>query len=465
MINRIVIFVGVCLGQLVCSCQNSPSNKVIVVEEQKPNVIFVMVDDMGYGDLGSYGQQVHQTPNLDKMAAEGRRFTNVYAGSPVCAPSRSTLMTGLHTGHTTVRGNFAQAPVPNSPTEGRVPLNDSDYTLAEMFKGVGYVTGITGKWGLGEPTTEGHPNEQGFDEWLGFLNQRRAHDHFADYIWRNQDTLFLEGNDPAFDQSNVTFTHDLFTDFALDFIKQQKDTNFFLYVPYCLPHDHYHIPEPALEPFDSLDWTENEKVYAAMIARIDRDMGRMFSKLKELGLDENTMVFFCSDNGAAQRWEGRFDSSGKLRGRKRDMYEGGIRTPMIVRMPGTVPAGTESDYPWYFPDVLPTLAAFVNGKAPNGLDGQSVLPEILGNEMPLSERFMYWEFHEKAFFQAVRWKNWKGVRKGMDGDLELYDLATDPEETNNVSDGHPGITEKLTNYLDTARTESPYWNPPKTTQL
>ncbi len=462
--KRFVVFWWLGLLVTTIACEKA-TKQIVETVEQKPNIIFVMVDDLGYGDLGAYGQKVHKTPNLDKMAIEGRKFLQCYAGSPVCAPSRSTLMTGLHTGHTTVRGNFSPLPIPNSPTKGRVPLFESDVTVAEVLKKAGYVTGMTGKWGLGEPTTEGHPNRQGFDEWLGFLNQRRAHNHFAEYIWQNQDTLFLEGNDPSFDENNITFSHDLFTDFALDFIEKQKDTSFFLYVPYCLPHDHYHIPEEDLASFDSLAWTENEKVYAAMVARIDKDMGRIFTLLENLNLDKNTMVFFCSDNGAARRWEGRFDSSGKLKGRKRDMYEGGIRTPMIVWMPEKVPAGTESNYPWYFPDVLPTLADLADvQEIPTDLDGISVLPEILGETMPESDRFLYWEFHEKAFHQAVRWKNWKGIRQGTDGDLALYDLAKDPEETTDISTDNLEIVNTLTTYLSTARTESPYWKAKTKTQ-
>lgn len=438
-------------------CKNSEQENTI----EKPNIIFVMVDDLGYGDLGCFGQKVIQTPNIDKMAGEGIRFTNCYAGSPVCAPSRSTLMTGKHTGHTTVRGNKSPVPVPKELSENpeRVPLNEEDLTVAEVLKEVGYVNGITGKWGLGEPGSVGVPNKQGFDEWLGYLNQKRAHDHFVDYFWHNADTFWLEGNDAAFNKSNVTFSHNLFTDFALNFIEEHKDTTFFLYLAYCLPHDYLHIPEIDLEDYNNKNWTDNEKVYAAMVSKIDKDMGRLLSKLAELELDEKTMVFFCSDNGAARRWEGRFDSSGKLRGQKRDLYEGGIRTPMIVRMPGAVPAGLVSDFPWYFPDVLPTIAEFVGAKIPADIDGISVLSEILEQSMSENERFMYWEFHEGAFYQAVRWKNWKTVRKGINGTLELYDLSKDSSEQEDVSSGNPEIVTKMENYLESARSKSKYWNP------
>ncbi|XOV93472.1 MAG: arylsulfatase [Bacteroidota bacterium] len=448
---NIISFVLICFFFFSCKQETKE-----IQLPQKPNVIFIMVDDMGYGDLGIFGQQVLKTPNIDQFAKEGTVFTNVYAGSPVCAPSRSTLMTGRHTGHTTVRGNKSQIPL-DLPNPDRVPLEPKDITIAEIMKSRGYITGMTGKWGLGEHGTTGEPNEQGFDEWLGYLNQARAHDHFPDYFWHNTDSFYLEGNTPVHGESNVTFSHDLFTWFALNFIEEYRDTTFFLYVPYTLPHGGYIIPEEDLEPFKDMDWEPKEKAYAGMMKRIDDDMGKFMKTLKEYGIDENTLVFFCSDNGAADRYDERFDSSGKLRGRKRDMYEGGIRSPMIVRMPGTVPAGRISNYPWYFPDVLPTLSELISANEPDNIDGISVLPEILGEDMELTDRFMYWEFHEGGYYQAVRWRNWKAVRQGLDGRLELYDLSKDEAETTDVSAQNPEIIQKITDYLSTARTESPYW--------
>ena len=297
----------------IASCDKAP-------EVARPNIIFIMADDLGYGDLGSFGQKVIQTPNLDQMAKEGLRFTHCYAGSTVCAPSRSVLMTGKHTGHTTVRGNFGKYGVVGlGGGEGRVPLEADDVTVAEVLKEVGYVTGMTGKWGLGEPDTTGHPNDQGFDEWFGYLNQRKAHTYYPDFIWKHKKKVEFPENS---DGKKVTYTHDLFTDFALDFVKRHKDDPFFLYLPYTVPHSAYEIPDTV--PYTDRPWTDDEKVHAAMITRLDRDMGSLFQLLKDLELDEDTIVFFCSDNGAAERWEGRFDSSGSLRGRKRDMYEGGI---------------------------------------------------------------------------------------------------------------------------------------------
>tara|TARA_B110000467_G_C18281747_1_gene459014 strand:+ start:115 stop:1371 length:1257 start_codon:yes stop_codon:yes gene_type:complete len=412
-----------------------------------------MADDLGYGDLGSYGQTVIQTPNLDQMAIEGLRFTNCYAGSTVCAPSRSVLMTGLHTGHTTVRGNFGKFGVVGlAGGKGRVPLNASDVTVAEVLKEGGYTTGMTGKWGLGEPNTSGHPNDQGFDEWFGYLNQRRAHSYFPDYIWKNKNKYVLPKNRNG---KKETYTHDLFTEFALDFISRHKKDPFFLYLPYAIPHDRYEIPDTA--PYSNQPWTDDEKVHAAMITRLDRDIGALFQSLKDLKLDDNTIVFFCSDNGAAKRWQGRFDSSGALQGHKRDMYEGGLRTPMIVRWPGQVAAGKTNDTAWYFADALPTFAEIAGLKVPSGIDGVSVLPTILGNKQDLSDRVLYWEFFESGFQQAVRQGDWKAIRMAPGKALELYDLSKDESESNNIAANHPDIIAEMESIFKTARTPSENW--------
>lgn len=416
----------------------------------KPNVIFIMADDLGYGDLGCYGQKHIKTPNIDKLAAEGSRFTQCYAGSTVCAPSRSVLMTGLHTGHTRVRGNKARRG--GVGPERRLPLEPEDLTIAEVLKKAGYTTGITGKWGLGEPGTTGVPNRQGFDQWLGYLNQAKAHSYYPPYLWKNETKLPLAANANG---RNGQYSHHLFTDFALDFIRENKSSPFLLYLPYTIPHAKYEIPSTA--PYTDRDWPQDAKVHAAMITLMDADVGRIMTLLKNLDLDENTLVFFCSDNGAARRWEGIFDSSGPLRGRKRDMYEGGIRTPMIARWPGKVPASRTSDAVWYFADLMPTLAELVNARIPSGLDGISVLPAILGKNQNTADRFLYWEFHEGAFKQAVRWKNYKVVRNAPEKPLELYDLNTDPAETTDIAVKNPKIVAKFEEYLETARTESPAW--------
>ena len=362
-------------------------------------------------------------------------------------------MTGLHTGHTTVRGNFGKFGVVGlAGGKGRVPLNASDVTVAEVLKEGGYTTGMTGKWGLGEPNTSGHPNDQGFDEWFGYLNQRRAHSYFPDYIWKNKNKYVLPKNRNG---KKETYTHDLFTEFALDFISRHKKDPFFLYLPYAIPHDRYEIPDTA--PYSNQPWTDDEKVHAAMITRLDRDIGALFQSLKDLKLDENTIVFFCSDNGAAKRWQGRFDSSGALQGHKRDMYEGGLRTPMIVRWPGKVAAGETNDTAWYFADALPTFAELAGLKVPSGIDGVSVLPTILGNKQDLSDRVLYWEFFESGFQQAVRQGDWKAIRMAPGKALELYDLSKDESESNNIAANHPDIIAEMESILKTARTPSENW--------
>jgi arylsulfatase A-like enzyme len=423
---------------------------------KRPNIIFIMADDLGYGDLGCYGQKKIKTPNIDRLADEGTRFTQCYAGYTVCAPSRSVLMTGQHTGHTRVRGNFGKVSgtlvLDNGSPQMRVPLEPEDVTVAEVLKQADYVTGITGKWGLGEPGNTGVPNRQGFDEWFGYLNQRRAHTYYPPYLWRNEKKIILEGNA---DGRQEQYSHDMFTDFALSFIRRHKRGPFFLYLPYTIPHAKYEIP--STEPYTDKPWPADAKVHAAMITRMDADIGRIMALLKDLTIDTRTLVFFCSDNGAASRWEGIFDSSGQLRGKKGDIYEGGIRTPMIVRWPGKVPAAKTSDAVWYFADVLPTLAELAGAEPPSNIDGISVLPALLGREQRTDDRFLYWEFIGRNLQQVVRWRNYKAFRPAPDKPLELYDLSNDIAEEQNIAAEHPDVVAKIENYLKTARTDSPNW--------
>jgi len=421
----------------------------------KPNIVFIMADDLGCGDLGCYGQQLIQTPRIDQMAGEGMRFTQCYAGACVCAPSRSVLMTGQHTGHTRVRENKCRVGgVRDEITGGgcRLALKDEDVTVAEVLKKAGYATGITGKWGLGDPGTSGVPTRQGFDEWLGYLNQNHAVFYYTDYLWHNGKKMTLEGNK---DGKRQQYTHDLFTEFALDFIRSSRNEPFFLYVAYTIPH--FNIEVPSTEPYTDRPWPEKAKIFAAMITRMDRDVGRILDLLKKLGIDDNTIVFFCSDNGGAGNGGPMFNSNGSLKGDKGGFDEGGIRTPMVVRWPGKVPAGKVSDAAWYYADVMSTFAELAGVKPPTNIDGISVLPTLLGKQQDLDDRFMYWESPPPNLHQVVRWRHWKARRRKQNRPLELYNLVEDPREEHNVADRHPDVVAVFETYLKTARTDSPNW--------
>lgn len=419
--------------------------------DRPPNIIFIMADDMGYGDLGCYGQKRIRTPQIDRLAEEGTRFTQYYAGSTVCAPSRSCLMTGQHTGHTTVRGNMSRA-------GQRVPLRDEDITVAEVLHTAGYATGVIGKWGLGEPDTVGIPNRQGFDFWFGYLNQRHAHNYYPDYLWRNQERYPLEGNR---DGKQEQYSHDLFTREALAFIERNQDRPFFLYMAYTIPHAMMQVPD--LGPYAKKDWPEAEKARAAMITRLDGDVGRLMALLRELKLDENTLVIFTSDNGPHSEGGSKaefFDSNGPLRGIKRDLYEGGIRAPMIARWPAKIPAGRESDQVWASWDVLPTLAEVAGAKPPEKIDGISMFNALVGKPQRDHE-YLYWEFHENGMSQAVRMGPWKAIRKhSPDAPIELYHLERDLGEKNNLADQEPRIVARMAQIMKEARTESKHWPTP-----
>jgi len=411
--------------------------------ERKPNIIFILADDLGYGDVGYCGQKMIQTPHIDKLAAGGVQFTDCYSGSTVCAPSRCALMTGQHTGHCHIRGNAL------------VPLRPEDVTVAEILRKAGYATGIVGKWGLGEPETTGIPNKKGFDEWFGYLNQAHAHNYYPDYLWENEKKFPLDGK---------TYSHDLFTARALDFVKRHKSESFFLYLAYTMPHANNELGSktgngmevPSDAPYTNESWPQVEKNRAAMVTRMDTDIGKLMALLQELGLDGNTVVFFSSDNGPHKEGGSSadfFDSNGPLRGIKRDLYEGGIRVPMIVRWPGKVKANGLSDQVWAFWDFPPTAAEIAGAQTPAGIDGISVLPAILGKAQN-NHDYLYWEFHEGGFKQAVRMGNWKGVRLDPKQPIELYDLKTDIGEKNNVAEKHPEIVAQIEDVLKTARTDS-----------
>ncbi|MHC4759371.1 MAG: arylsulfatase [Planctomycetota bacterium] len=409
-----------------------------------------MADDLGCAHLGCYGGKRILTPSVDRMAREGLRFTQTYAGHCVCAPSRSVLMTGQHTGHTRVRGNSCRTGGDPDEENGRgcrLALKEEDVTVAEVLKQGGYATGITGKWGLGEAGSTGVPTRQGFDEWFGYLNQNMAVYYYLDYLWRNEERFEIPANK---NDAKQVYTHDLMADFALDFIREHKDGPFFLYVPFTIPHFNHEVP--STEPYSDKPWKEKEKIFAAMITRMDKDVGRVLDLLKELDIDGETIVFFCSDNGGI-----RGGTLPPFKGGKGSFHEGGIRTPMVVRWPGKIAAETVSDARWYFADVMPTLAELAGVQAPGNIDGVSVVPTLFGKKQEeLRERFMYWE-QPRKLTQAVRWRDWKVLRRKRGAKLELYDLAVDPGEANDVAAKHPQVVAIFEEYLKTARTDTPNW--------
>jgi arylsulfatase A-like enzyme len=424
-----------------------------VAAERPPNIVFILADDLGYGDVGCYGQKQIRTPNIDRMATEGLRFTQAYAGSTVCAPSRCCLMTGLHTGHCRVRGNAL------------VPLLPEDRTVAEVLKAAGYATGLCGKWGLGEPDTTGVPNKKGFDFFFGYLNQHHAHNYYPDYLWKNQEKVALPNEVKNNVSSNKKiYSPDLITKEALGFVESNKDRPFFLYFTPTLPHANNEAKREGMEipsdaPYTKESWPQPQKNHAAMITRLDADVGKLLDKLKELKLDDNTIVFFSSDNGPHKEGGGDpvfFNSAGPLRGFKRSMTDGGIRVPMIVRWPGKVKPGV-SELVWAFWDFLPT-AADLGGATPQAaIDGRSIAPALLGTGEVKPHEFLYWEFHEGGSKQAVRMGNWKAIRNTLDSPLELYDVTKDIGEKENVADKHPDVVAKVEAYLKTARTDSKEW--------
>lgn len=430
---------------------------------EKPNIVFILADDLGYGDLGCYGQREIRTPHLDRMAAEGLRFTRFYAGSTVCAPSRSVLMTGLHTGHTRVRGNGG------GNTSGGQTLRDEDVTVAEVLHQAGYTTALIGKWGLGEPPTSGAPHKQGFDYFFGYTNQTHAHNHFPSFLWRQTVKISLPNDlvpvgaveGAGYASQPKVYASDLFADEAAQFIDRHADgAPFFLFLSAVLPHANNERRQrlgngaevPNLGEYADSPWSEPTKGYAAMVSRLDAHVGRVLAKLKERGLEERTIVFFASDNGPHAE-DGRDQevtrSSGPLRGRKRDLTEGGIRVPMIVRWPGRVPAGVTTDFVASFQDFLATAAELAGIDPPAGLDSISLVPVLTGREADQpAHPFLYWEFYERGFDQAVLMDGrWKAIRLSpragqtptpeRSGRTQLYDLMLDPGETCDLAAEHP----------------------------
>lgn len=444
----------------------------MAADTRPPNIIFILADDLGYGDVGCYGQKLIQTPNLDRMASEGVRFSQFYAGATVCAPSRSVLMTGQHTGHTRVRGN-AGADNPQAQM-----LRAEDVTVAKLLKRAGYATGIVGKWGLGDNHDEGIPTKQGFDYWFGFLNQHHAHNHYPDWLWRNEEKVRLPNvvtpvgeHGGGYATQRVKYAGDVFAEEAQAFIERNKERPFFLYYALTMPHannertralgDGQEVPDYGI--YKDKDWSAPDKGQAAMVTRMDAGIGRLLARLKQLGLDERTVVMFSSDNGHHKEGGNDpevFDANGPLRGMKRDLYEGGIRVPMIVRWPGRARAGVVSEHIGAFWDFLPTAAEIAGIKPPADTDGISFLPALQGREQKAHE-YLYWEFYEQGGKQAVRMGDWKGVRlnvgRDANGPIELYNLRDDIGETANVADKHPDVCARIATAMKSARADSAEW--------
>lgn len=440
----------------------------------RPNLIWIMADDLGYGDLGCYGQRVIQTPQLDKMAMEGLRFKQFYAGATVCAPSRSVLMTGLHHGHTRVRGNAGQM---NPLAQA---LRSDDITVADQLAAAGYRTALIGKWGLGDAgaAESGLPRKQGFDYFFGFLNQHHAHNHFPDFLWRNEEKTRLPnvvvpvgeaGGGYATDAK--VYADDLFADEAIKFVTDNQHRPFFLYWSMVTPHannernralkDGAHVPDYGI--YGDRDWPNPDKGQAAMITRLDGKVGRMLDELRRLGLDKNTLVVFTSDNGPHNESSHdlkRFQPSGPLSGIKRSLTDGGIRVPAIFWWPGKIKAGRQTDHVAYFGDWFATACELAGAEAPSGLDSISFAPTLLSADgRQRQHEFLYWEFHERGFSQAALYQGrWKAIReRSVTAPIALYDLRSDIAEKSDVAAQNPELVAKVDTYLKNARSPSPDW--------
>ncbi len=455
---------GVCAGQTLAA--RTPARQTGLRQQgRRPNVVLFVADDLGYGELGCYGQKKIRTPNIDRLAAEGMRFTQAYAGSHVCAPSRSVLMTGLHAGHTPVRANGA----------GK-HLYDDDVTVAEVLKKGGYATGAFGKWGLGNETTPGQPNLQGFDAFMGQLEQVHAHFYYPYWIWKDNEKYPLPKNEG---NQRGQYVHDVLHERALRFIRDNRDRPFFCYIPCIIPHVELVVPEDSEGPYRGrfpkvrindprpgyIGSEDGYATFAGMVSRMDRGVGEILALLKQLGIDKDTLILFSSDNGGqGGPWSGMtdfFEGNGPLRGYKGSFYEGGLRVPMIARWPGRIRPGSTSDHVLGFQDVLPTLADVAGVRPPDGTDGVSFLPTLLGSSEQPAHDFLYWEYRRgKALAQAVRRGDWKLV-KNRAGRIELYDLVGDIGETTDLAAGYPEVVQEIASVLAGARTPERAYTPIK----
>lgn len=441
---------------------------------ERPNVAFILADDMGYGEAGCYGQKLMATPQIDRLAAEGMRFTQFYAGSAVCAPSRSVFLTGQHTGHTRVRGNAGRQ---NSAAQ---TLQAGDVTVAEVLKQAGYTTAVIGKWGLGTESNEGDPLKQGFDHQFGFISQTHAHNHYPDFLWRdgrritlpNDRTQVGEVEGTGYATKPVAYANDLFFDEAQTFIAQHRAGPFFLFLALTTPHannerartlgDGNEVPDYA--PYAGRPWNDSQKGHAAMVTRMDRQIGELMDRLRELGIDRDTIVIFSSDNGAHREGGPNYDpaffnASGPLSGIKRDLLEGGIREPFIVRWPGRVAAGAVSGHVGYFGDLMATLAELAGARAPSQLDSISFVPALLGHAGQRRHDYLYWELYEGGLSQAVLFDGrWKAIRAGgTEAPVRLYDLADDLRETKDVAAANPAIVARAREALQAAHVDNEFW--------
>ena len=414
----------------------------------KPNIIYILLDDAGIGDFSAYGCKYGVTPNIDRLATEGMKFTRAYSGSAVCAPSRMVLMTGQHTGHILRRANQSKV--------GLLALPVGQTTVARMLQNAGYATGGFGKWGLGNPETTGVAEKQGFDVFFGYYDQKHAHNHYTDYLIRNSVKVPIQQSGK---HTWADYAPTRIADETLSFIEQNKDRPFFCYAAWTPPHGDYVIPENPV--FSGKPWPEEIKNYAAMVALADRDVGRVMQKLKDLGIDDRTLVIFSSDNGANPEFIEPLGSTGGLRGHKRMLYEGGTRAPLIVRWPGKIQPGTTSDLLTAFVDFLPTAAELSGLPAPKGIDGHSIVPTLLGKGQPTRHESLYFEIYEPYFQQAVRMGDWKGYRLGTKAPLELYDLKADPAEKQNIAAAHPDIVRKIEAIMKAEHSPSPYYDAPE----
>ena len=414
----------------------------------RPNIIYILLDDAGIGDFSAYGCKYGVTPNIDRLATEGMKFTRAYSGSAVCAPSRMVLMTGQHTGHILRRANQSKI--------GLLALPAGQTTVARLLQNAGYATGGFGKWGLGNPETTGVAEKQGFDVFFGYYDQKHAHNHYTDYLIRNSVKVPIQqsGKHTWADYAPTRIANE-----TLSFIEQNKDRPFFCYAAWTPPHGDYVIPENPV--FAGKAWPEEIKSYAAMVALADRDVGRVMQKLKDLGIDDRTLVIFSSDNGANPEFIEPLGSTGGLRGHKRMLYEGGTRAPLIVRWPGKIQPGTTSDLLTAFVDFLPTAAELSGLPAPKGIDGHSIVPTLLGKGQQTQHESLYFEIYEPYFQQAVRLGDWKGYRLGTKAPLELYDLKADPVEKQNIAAAHPDIVRKIEAIMKAEHSPSPYYDAPE----